>query len=62
MTWCRVWAAYIAAHVGKSLLWTGSDLLPLYLFVSVYALDPMTAGGLLLPGLTRSPARGFPQA
>lgn len=52
MTWRRVWAAYIAAHVGKSLLWTGSDLLTLYLLVSVYRQDPMTAGGLFLIGLT----------
>lgn len=52
MTWRRAWAIYSAAHIGKSLLWSGSDLLTLYLLVSVYRLDPMTAGMLFLIGLT----------
>lgn len=43
---------YGIAHVGKSLLWTASDLLTLYLLVSVYALDPIVAGALFLSGLS----------
>ncbi|WP_294242217.1 hypothetical protein [uncultured Sphingomonas sp.] len=38
MTSRRAWATYVTAHVGKSLLWSGSDLLTLYLLVSVYGL------------------------
>jgi len=38
VTWRRAWATYVTAHVGKSLLWSGSDLLTLYLLVSVYGL------------------------
>lgn len=51
MTWRRACATYGAAHFGKSLLWTGSDLLPLYLLVTVYRVDPMTAGLVFLIGL-----------
>lgn len=51
MTWRRAWAIYCAAHFGKSLLWTGSDLLTLFLLVSVYRLDPAVAGMLFLIGL-----------
>ncbi len=43
--------AYAVAHFGKSLLWTASDLLTLYLLVSVYAVDPIVAGALFLAGL-----------
>lgn len=42
---------YGIAHVGKSLLWTASDLLTLYLLVSVYRVDPIFAGALFLTGL-----------
>lgn len=51
MIWRRACASYGAAHFGKSLLWTGSDLLPLYLLVTVYRVNPMTAGLLFLTGL-----------
>ncbi len=51
VTWRRACATYGAAHFGKSLLWTGSDLLPLYLLVTVYRVDPMTAGLVFLIGL-----------
>ncbi|WP_156457963.1 hypothetical protein [Sphingomonas sp. Leaf412] len=37
--------------MGKSLLWTASDLLTLYLLVSVYSVDPIVAGALFLAGL-----------
>lgn len=49
--WRRAWIAYAVAHFGKSLLWTASDLLTLYLLVSVYAVDPIVAGALFLAGL-----------
>ncbi len=49
--WRRAWIAYIVAHTGKSVLWTASDLLTLYLLVSVYAVDPIVAGALFLAGL-----------
>ncbi|KQU56040.1 hypothetical protein ASG67_08205 [Sphingomonas sp. Leaf339] len=49
--WRRAWIAYFIAHTGKSLLWTASDLLTLYLLVSVYAVDPIVAGALFLAGL-----------
>lgn len=52
MIWRRAWALYSVAHFGKSLLWTASDLLTLYLLVSVYAVDPLIAGALFLAGLT----------
>jgi MFS family permease len=51
VNWRRACATYGAAHFGKSLLWTGSDLLPLYLLVSVHHVDPMTAGLVFLTGL-----------
>lgn len=51
MNWRRAWTTYGIAHVGKSLLWTASDLLTLYLLVSVYAVDPIVAGALFLGGL-----------
>ncbi|WP_162234710.1 MFS transporter [Sphingomonas sp. Leaf231] len=51
LKWRRVWLAYGVAHVGKSLLWTASDLLTIYLLVTVYAVDPVIAGALFLGGL-----------
>lgn len=51
MSWRRTWAMYGIAHVGKSLLWTASDLLTLYLLVSVYRVNPIVAGALFLAGL-----------
>lgn len=54
MTWWQIWAAYCVAHTGKSLLWTASDLLTLYVLVSRYGMTPMTAGTLFLAGLVAS--------
>ncbi|VXC90449.1 hypothetical protein [Sphingomonas sp. 8AM] len=51
MTWRRARIAYCIAHGGKSLLWTASDLLTLYLLVTVYRVDPIVAGALFLAGL-----------
>jgi MFS family permease len=51
MTWRCAWVTYAIAHVGKSLLWTASDLLTLFLLVSVYAVDPIIAGSVFLAGL-----------
>jgi len=59
VTWRRAWATYGAAHFGKSLLWSGSDLLTLYLLVSIYRLDPMTAGTLFLIGLAANALADF---
>ncbi len=59
MTWRRACATYGAAHVGKSLLWSGSDLLTLYLLVMVYRLDPITAGLLFLTGLSVNAVADF---
>lgn len=59
MTWRRACATYGAAHFGKSLLWTGSDLLPLYLLVTVYRVDPMTAGLVFLIGLAANALADF---
>jgi hypothetical protein len=59
VTWRRAWATYVTAHVGKSLLWSGSDLLTLYLLVSVYGLAPMTAGMLFLIGLAANALADF---
>ncbi len=44
-------AAYYAAHVGKSLLWTASDLVTIYALVSLFGVDPGLAGWLFLAGL-----------
>ncbi len=49
--WRRAWIAYAVAHFGKSLLWTASDLLTLYLLVSIFAVNPIVAGALFLAGL-----------
>lgn len=54
MTWRRIWVAYCIAHTGKSLLWTVSDLLTVYVLVSRYGLTPAMAGGLFLSGLIAS--------
>ncbi|MGN7998929.1 hypothetical protein [Sphingomonas sp. 22176] len=43
--------AYYAAHIGKSLLWTASDLVTIYALVSLFAVDPVLAGWLFLVGL-----------
>lgn len=59
MTWRRAWATYVTAHVGKSLLWSGSDLLTLYMLVSVYRLAPMTAGMLFFIGLAANALADF---
>ncbi|MCU6455555.1 hypothetical protein LPN01_15860, partial [Sphingomonas sp. A2-49] len=59
MIWRRASATYAAAHFGKSLLWTGSDLLPLYLLVSVFGVDPMTAGMIFLIGLAANALTDF---
>ncbi len=42
------WVAYCAAHFGKSLLWAASDLLTLYVLVTLYRIDPVVAGTLFL--------------
>ena len=54
MRWRRACAIYCVAHFGKSLLWTASDLLTLYLLVSIYALAPTMAGAVFMVGLTAS--------
>lgn len=43
--------AYYVAHTGKSLLWTAADMLPLYVLITVYHMDPATAGAAFLIGL-----------
>lgn len=40
--------AYALSHLGKSLLWTGSDALTLFLLVRHVGLAPATAGGLFM--------------
>lgn len=45
-------SAYYAAHIGKSLLWTASDLVTIYALVSLFGVDPTRAGWLFLGGLT----------
>lgn len=45
------WSAYSTAHVGKSLLWAASDLLTLYVLVTLYAMAPTVAGALFLVSL-----------
>ncbi|WP_242098691.1 hypothetical protein [Sphingomonas sp. CROZ-RG-20F-R02-07] len=44
-------AAYYAAHIGKSLLWTASDLVTIYALVTLFGVDPALAGWLFLGGL-----------
>lgn len=51
MSPAQVHGAYYAAHVGKSLLWTASDLVTIYALVSLYGVDPALAGWLFLIGL-----------
>ncbi|WP_375395975.1 hypothetical protein [uncultured Sphingomonas sp.] len=43
--------AYYTAHIGKSLLWTASDLVTIYALVSLFGVDPALAGWLFLGGL-----------
>ena len=59
VSWRRICALYCAAHFGKSLLWTASDLLTLYLLVSVYGLSPMTAGLVFLIWLAANALADF---
>ena len=40
--------AYGLSHLGKSLLWTGSDALTLFLLVRYIGMAPVTAGGLFM--------------
>lgn len=51
MTPGGAWSVYCAAHFGKSLLWTASDLLTLYVLVTLYRMDPVVAGALFLVAL-----------
>lgn len=44
-------SAYYAAHIGKSLLWTASDLVTIYALVSLCGVDPALSGWLFLGGL-----------
>lgn len=43
--------AYLVAHFGKSLLWTGSDLLSVFVLVRLHGMAPGLAGWLFFAGL-----------